>query len=315
MSRYAMRADPDAFLAELDNPGTDESPRLFQNLTETRRVMLRDQAIKMSEHKGNNDRKEDVRFSGELKKVFVDRMDAGINVDAEIRDHAKFLVPGDYEHLIERNKKLQEGERKSDADTATTLELAIRKGLRDYGVVDQQKHKLSVPDYRHLVGMIDNKLDEERKERKTDAEKVRDGQIAGGKAVLGRIFVTFGMLGFDGLSKTVEGLALGEYDTRVATERNKNPNLIANEIIQQYAPALADKMLGDEVGLGKILKYKTEDELKAAYTAKKLTDDQFLTQQRLLQHYNYLREAARGSAPATTPKAKTTPFPGKQGLQ
>ena len=217
------------------------------------------------------------------------------------------MVPGDYEHLVERNKKLQEGDRKSDADTATTLELAIRKGLRDYSVVDQQKHKLSVTDYRHLVGLIDGKRDEERKELKTDREKVRDGQVKGGQAVVSRIFKVLDIMNFDRLATTIEGLALAEYDTRVATERDKNPNLIANEVIQQYAPALAERMLKDE-GLGAILKYRSEAELKAAYAAKKLTDDTFLTQKRLLQHYEYIVETLKQpgmKAKLSEEKAKT----------
>lgn len=319
LARRSMQADPDQFLLDL------EDLEQYESLSAPRRQQLWEQAVKMSEKKDKHQDRINKEYSGALKKHLIDRMDSGVDAVPEIRALRDALTDEDYEHLIARNDKIhKESPKESDFETYTRLEVGIRRReITDYKTVDDAKSKLTTAHYTHFMGLIDGIREEGRKEKKSDTERTRDRLTQAGRDYLTRAFKTVGVMDFDQVATHTEGLALAEFGARVAREKDKDPGIIANEIVKQYAVAITDKVLADQSGVGRILRYKTPQEIDAAYARKEFTQDQYLAQRRILDRYLYLREIVGGAPPkpdAAAPKpqqsssstqpAARKPFPG-----
>jgi hypothetical protein len=321
LARRSMRKDPSQFLVEL------EDQEQYSNLTATRRQALTEQAVKLAEQQTKESTAKKKEYSGALKKHLIDRMDqSGVNTDSEIRALRDSLTDEDYDHLIARNAKIQKGETMtSDATLLAQRESQIRfGGLRDHRVIDAESSKYTPQDYRHLVGLIDAKKEAERQEKKSDAEKTRNDLVASGKTLLNGMFRLTGVMNFDAEAETTKALALSEYENKMARERDKDPAVVANEIMLRYSRTLADKLSGrDPSTLQPVIRFQTEEELKAAYAAKQITVDEFLAQKRNLDYYLFLRNLGGGGPKpdsgtpkpnsgtgAPKPKSSGAPTPG-----
>ncbi len=311
LARRAMREDPSQFLLDLEELDEETGEMRWKNLTATRREQLTEQAVKLADKKSKDTDRINREHSGALKKHLTDRMDSGVDAATEIRALRDALTDEDYTHLLERNKKIHEdGPRKSDFETYTRLEARIRfEGLTDYRVVDDHKGKLAKEDYSHLVGLIDRNKEKGRDERKSDDQRTRDRLIDAGKTAVSSMFKVTGVFNFDQASEQIGGMAMAEYVSRAAREKDIDPGALANEVIAKFAPALLAKLKTDSGDISAIVKYKTEDEIKAAYREGKLTADEALSASRVLQRYNLLLEAEGGRPAAAAAPAKTAPKP------
>jgi uncharacterized protein YjgD (DUF1641 family) len=257
-------------------------------------------------------------------------MDGGVNADAEIRSYRDFLTDEDYEHLLNRNKKLYEPDTgHTDDETYKNLELGIRLGdITEHRQVDSFRDQLGREPYTHLLGLIDQKRREAKAGKKTDKDKTRDGLVKANKSFLGGVFQVAGVLDFDQEANTTTTYMVNEFEIRALTEPDKDPTALATEVMMKWAPMLQRKLRQRRPGgVGSVMRYMTEDEVNAAYTRKELTPQQANIQRRLVQYHDFLGDLGAGKrspgtgagAPASQQQQKTpqqkpkTPFPSSFG--
>lgn len=317
LARKSMLKDPSQFLIYLSDAEN------WKDIPAKRREELEEQAVKMGKAQEEKEQRASAATNDAMAKHIMARQDAGVDTASEIYALSDSLRSETMDHLLIRNKKItKDGPKESNPVVLARLALGLSlggnlRGKAAYAAINEAQPDLTTAHYLHFMNEADQRERERLNPPQSEAEKTRHELIKTNSKFLGTIFGVPGVADFDKEANSQSALAVLEFETRMAVEKNANPSAVQTEIMLRYAQGLRDQLDGRSAKtIEPLLRYKTEDELRA--NRSKFSSEEYAAQIRLLKYYNLLGTLGRpgrtaapsGNAqPSEKPAEKSKPQP------